>query len=284
MYILLNVYFANASCPLQLQMKHYIGGNSGVNACGASHTWKHDQVQFLNRKDTITRADPIIVLLNNWMVLDHPFQFFIYDKQQDLMLFEGRLGKPEIPDIEPEAALLDAVHSAEGFWLNAFGINPIKAGEEVTTILLVVQLQLWLKILQLRRLIRPCQRHHLSLPRLSFCLWPNLLVHLVQIRLQPNLTWLSFCLIQPNLLVRLIQIHLLPNLLPHLIQVRLQPSLHSCNRNRTLQQSITTINAAINTKAKAIKIPVSTEELFLTEEFESSSIVLLESGTDGSVG
>ena len=38
------------------------------------------------------------------------------------------------------------------------------------------------------------------------------------------------------------------------------------------------------TKAKANKIPVSTEELFLTKEFVSSSIVLLESGTDGSVG
>lgn len=65
------------------------------------------------------------------MILDHPFQFFIYDKTQDLMLFEGRLGEPEIPEIEPEEALLDALHSADGFWLNAFGIDAtIKAGEE----------------------------------------------------------------------------------------------------------------------------------------------------------
>ena len=63
--------------------------------------------------------DPIL------MVLDHPFQFFIYDKSEQLMLFEGRLGAPEVPEAEPAMALLDAVHSDPGFW-SPLGVDPIE--------------------------------------------------------------------------------------------------------------------------------------------------------------
>ncbi|KAL7525277.1 hypothetical protein ACHAXR_000928, partial [Thalassiosira sp. AJA248-18] len=72
-------------------------------------------------------GDPII------MVLDHPFQFFIYDKSEDLVLFEGRLGAPEVPETDPEVALLDAVHSNSDFWSNAFYVNPVEPKVEVTT-------------------------------------------------------------------------------------------------------------------------------------------------------
>mmetsp|Transcript_1315 Transcript_1315/g.2562 ORF Transcript_1315/g.2562 Transcript_1315/m.2562 type:complete len:665 (+) Transcript_1315:191-2185(+) len=63
--------------------------------------------------------DPIL------MILDHPFRFFIYDKSEDLVLFEGRLGAPGIPETEPGVALLDAVHSDSDFWSNAFYVNPV---------------------------------------------------------------------------------------------------------------------------------------------------------------
>ncbi|KAL3772093.1 hypothetical protein ACHAW5_004931 [Stephanodiscus triporus] len=71
--------------------------------------------------------DPIL------MVLDHPFQFFIYDKEQELMLFEGRLGSPEIPETEPECPLLDAQHSDADFWSNSFGVNPIDPTANVSS-------------------------------------------------------------------------------------------------------------------------------------------------------
>jgi serpin B len=63
--------------------------------------------------------DPVL------MILDHSFQFFIYDKEQGLMLFEGRLGSPEVPDAEPTSPLLDAKHLDADFWANSFGVNPI---------------------------------------------------------------------------------------------------------------------------------------------------------------
>jgi serpin B len=63
--------------------------------------------------------DPIL------MVLDHPFQFFIYNRDEQLMLFEGRLGLPKVPETESEVPLLDAVHSDSDFWSNTFGVNPV---------------------------------------------------------------------------------------------------------------------------------------------------------------
>ncbi|KAL3822074.1 hypothetical protein ACHAXA_000142 [Cyclostephanos tholiformis] len=63
--------------------------------------------------------DPIL------MILDHPFQFFVYDKEQELMLFEGRLGLPEVPETEPACPLLNSQHQDANFWSDTFGVNPI---------------------------------------------------------------------------------------------------------------------------------------------------------------
>eukprot|EP01083_Nonionella_stella_P288213 980844_1 len=63
--------------------------------------------------------DPIIVLL------DHQFQFFIYDESEDLMLFEGRLGAPEIPEAEPATALMDGKHSDIDFWWEHFRVEAV---------------------------------------------------------------------------------------------------------------------------------------------------------------
>ncbi len=72
--------------------------------------------------------DPIL------MVLDHPFQFFIYNRDEQLMLFEGRLGLPEKLETESEVPLLDAVHSDSGFWSNTFGVNPVDPTPTSTSI------------------------------------------------------------------------------------------------------------------------------------------------------
>jgi serine protease inhibitor len=50
---------------------------------------------------------------------DHPFQFFIYDAKEDLILFEGRVGAPTIPDNWPPAQF-QAVHSDPDFWTSNF--------------------------------------------------------------------------------------------------------------------------------------------------------------------
>jgi len=71
--------------------------------------------------------DPIL------MVLDHPFQFFIYDGEEGLMLFEGRLGDPDVPEKEP---LLNAKHLDDDFWSSNFFESPIEAApllDETTT-------------------------------------------------------------------------------------------------------------------------------------------------------
>jgi len=39
------------------------------------------------------------------MRVDHPFQFFIYDEKEELMLFEGRLGLPKVPE-KPSLCLM----------------------------------------------------------------------------------------------------------------------------------------------------------------------------------
>ena len=57
------------------------------------------------------------------MVLDHPFQFFIYDKEENLVLFEGRLGAPDVP--EGSVASLQSMHSEDDFWSKNFYVNPV---------------------------------------------------------------------------------------------------------------------------------------------------------------
>ena len=59
--------------------------------------------------------DPVL------MVLDHPFQFFIYDNEEELMLFEGRVGAPEAPE---EQAASEADH--DNIWTTNFGVTPVE--------------------------------------------------------------------------------------------------------------------------------------------------------------
>ncbi len=68
---------------------------------------------------SLLKSDPIL------MMLDHPFQFFIYDEKEELMLFEGRLGLPKVPEKEPSTPLLGAKHSNSDFWQAHFGVNPV---------------------------------------------------------------------------------------------------------------------------------------------------------------
>lgn len=50
---------------------------------------------------------------------DHPFQFFLYDEAEDVVIFEGRIGAPDIP--EGSVAPLDASHDDDDFWSANFG-------------------------------------------------------------------------------------------------------------------------------------------------------------------
>ena len=60
--------------------------------------------------------DPVLMELN------HPFQFFIYDQMEDVVLFEGRVGAPDVP--EGSVASLRSVHSEDDFWSKNFDVNP----------------------------------------------------------------------------------------------------------------------------------------------------------------
>jgi len=55
------------------------------------------------------------------MTMDHPFQFFIHDKGENLVLFEGRVGGPRIS--KGSEAPLSSSHSESDFWLNNFRVN-----------------------------------------------------------------------------------------------------------------------------------------------------------------
>jgi len=54
-------------------------------------------------------------------VADHAFDFYIYDSSQDLILFEGRVASPKIP--EGSTAILQAAHADENFWMDTFGME-----------------------------------------------------------------------------------------------------------------------------------------------------------------
>jgi serine protease inhibitor len=69
--------------------------------------------------DIENEPDPVL------MIMDHPFQFFVYDQDEDLVLFEGRLGETEVPDEAPVALLLDSVHLDDDFWQSSFGVTPV---------------------------------------------------------------------------------------------------------------------------------------------------------------
>ena len=53
---------------------------------------------------------------------DHPFQFFIYDSTEELVIFEGRVGNPSVADDAP-VPQLQASHSESGFWQTYFGVD-----------------------------------------------------------------------------------------------------------------------------------------------------------------
>ena len=59
------------------------------------------------------------------MICDHPFQFFIYDKTEELMCFEGRLGSPEIPETKPTVPLLNSVHSESHVLSESFDVDSV---------------------------------------------------------------------------------------------------------------------------------------------------------------
>lgn len=54
---------------------------------------------------------------------DHTFQFFVYEENEGIVLFEGRVSHPEPPK-EGEAAQLQAKHSDADFWKNNFLVEP----------------------------------------------------------------------------------------------------------------------------------------------------------------
>ena len=54
---------------------------------------------------------------------DHPFQFFVYESQEDLVLFEGLVGDPGATyDLEEPA--LPAQHTDSTFWVDTFNVDP----------------------------------------------------------------------------------------------------------------------------------------------------------------
>jgi len=57
------------------------------------------------------------------VMCDHPFQFFIYDGTHNVVLFEGRVGNPGIP--EGSTATLTMLHSNDTFWSTNFYADTI---------------------------------------------------------------------------------------------------------------------------------------------------------------
>jgi len=55
---------------------------------------------------------------------DHPFQFFIHDEKENIMIFEGRVGDPGVID-GSTTPQLQAIHSESNFWNTNFGVNII---------------------------------------------------------------------------------------------------------------------------------------------------------------
>lgn len=60
---------------------------------------------------------PVLFLAN------HPFQFFIYEDEEDLVLFEGQVGNPGAA-IETETPNLDIQHASPTFWSDTFQVEP----------------------------------------------------------------------------------------------------------------------------------------------------------------
>jgi serpin B len=56
---------------------------------------------------------------------DHPFQFYIYDEDEDVVLFEGRVRDPGIPD--GSTAPLTQSHNANNFWQDNFYVQQVRS-------------------------------------------------------------------------------------------------------------------------------------------------------------
>ena len=54
-------------------------------------------------------------------------QFFIYEKEEDLMLLEGRLVGPAVPEDASDVALLGGSQADSDFWKKTFYVNTTKA-------------------------------------------------------------------------------------------------------------------------------------------------------------
>mmetsp|Transcript_9051 Transcript_9051/g.22098 ORF Transcript_9051/g.22098 Transcript_9051/m.22098 type:complete len:525 (-) Transcript_9051:71-1645(-) len=57
------------------------------------------------------------------MVCDRPFQFYIVDESEGLVLFEGRVGRPGVPRKDPARPLLGGRHGEGDFWRESFGVS-----------------------------------------------------------------------------------------------------------------------------------------------------------------
>lgn len=53
---------------------------------------------------------------------DHPFQFFIYDENEQVVIFEGRVGNPGIVEGAATPQLM-ARHEDADFWAANFGVD-----------------------------------------------------------------------------------------------------------------------------------------------------------------
>ena len=71
-------------------------------------------------------AVPVLFLAN------HPFQFFIYESEEDVVLFEGRVANPGVTyDVEPPS--LDAQHNDVEFWIESFNVDPRSPMDDSST-------------------------------------------------------------------------------------------------------------------------------------------------------
>lgn len=74
----------------------------------------------------VNETEPILFLA------DHPFQFFIYEQDTELVLFEGVVGNPVAP-ADTASPGLAATHNESDFWTSHFGVNPLVVANNTTT-------------------------------------------------------------------------------------------------------------------------------------------------------
>lgn len=116
---LMNIFEAGALCifendcsafvSLIVQKTFFSVNEGGVEAAAVT-------MGMVNRQFTETPRDiPVLFLANR------PFQFWIYDSLNDVVLFEGRVVHPETSDT---TARHNGTHAQADFWPNLFGVEP----------------------------------------------------------------------------------------------------------------------------------------------------------------